>query len=497
MNLHDESIRNNRRVFLKSSGISLGSIAAASLGFNPLTAAQANWVNNDTGLRNASEPSGGLPGLPHHKPTAKRVIYLFQSGAPSQYETFDYKPGLRKLAKTELPATIRNGQRLTGMTSGQSSFPIAPSMFDFKQKGESGTWVSDLLPHLGQVVDKGCVIRTMHTEAINHDPAITFFQTGSQLAGRPSMGAWVAYGLGSMNQNLPDYMVMVSRGTGRAAGQPLYDRLWGSGVLPGKHQGVKLRSAAEPILYLSNPAGCPPEIRRRMLDDLQTLNQQTLARTMDSEVATRIQQYELAFRMQTAVPDLMDLSDEPASVLEKYGPEVHKPGTYARNCLLARRMIERDVRFVQLFHMGWDQHDNLPSHMSKQCLDTDQPSAALISDLQERGLLDDTLVIWGGEFGRTVYCQGQFTEKTYGRDHHPRCFSIFMAGGGVKGGTVYGTTDEFGYNVVENPVHVNDLHATILHALGIDHRKLTIPFQGLDLKLSGVEQRNPILEILT
>jgi uncharacterized protein (DUF1501 family) len=310
------------------------------------------------------------------------------------------------------------------------------------------------------------------------------------------MGAWVAYGLGSMNQDLPNYIVMISRGTGRAAGQPLYDRLWGSGMLPGQFQGVKLRGGNEPILYLTNPAGCPPQVRRRMLDDLQKLNGQTLRRTMDPEVATRIEQYELAFRMQTSVPDLADLSTESQSTLDRYGPDVTKPGTYARNCLLARRLAERDVRFIQLFHMGWDQHDNLPDHMTKQCRDTDQPTAALLQDLEERGLLDDTLVVWGGEFGRTVYCQGTLTDKNYGRDHHPRCFSIFMAGGGVKPGMVYGTTDEFGYNIVENPVHVNDLHATILHALGIDHRRLTVPWQGLDLRLSGVEERNPVLELL-
>jgi len=477
----EQSFGRNRRLFLQSTGLSLGAISAAALA---------------AGETRASE-SGGItvPGL-HHAPTAKRVIYLFQSGAPSQFESFDYKPELARLAKTELPDRIRNGQRLTGMTSGQSSFPIAPSIFKFKQHGESGTWFSELFPHMGELSDKACVIRSMHTEAINHDPAITFFQTGSQLSGRPSMGAWVAYGLGSTNENLPSYVVMTSRGSGRAAGQPLYDRLWGNGVLPGKHQGVKLRGGKDPILYLSNPAGCPPNVRRRMLDDLKSLNEGTVARTMDPEVKTRIEQYELAFRMQSSVPDLMDFNDEPASVLDSYGPDVHRPGTYARNCLLARRLAERDVRFIQLFHMGWDQHDNLPDHMSKQCRDTDQPSAALIRDLEQRGLLDDTLVIWGGEFGRTVYSQGQLTNTNYGRDHHPRCFSIFMAGGGIKPGTVYGETDEFSYNIVSNPVHVNDLHATILHALGMDHRRLTIPFQGLDLKLSGVEARNPVMDIL-
>ncbi|WP_146405540.1 DUF1501 domain-containing protein [Allorhodopirellula heiligendammensis] len=478
----------NRRLFLKSSGLSLGSIAAAAMNARaePSPATVQGRIS-----------SSALAGFPHHPATAKRVIYLFQSGAPSQFESFDYKPGLSQLAKTELPDEIRNGQRLTGMTAGQSSFPIAPSIFKFQQRGQAGTWVSDLLPHIGAVADKYCVIRSMHTEAINHDPAITFFQTGSQLSGRPSMGSWVAYGLGSINEDLPTFVVMVSRGTGRAAGQPLYDRLWGNGVLPGKTQGVKLRGGADPILYLANPAGCPPQIRRRILDDLKSLNQETFARTMAPDVQTRIEQYELAFRMQSSVPELMDFSDEPQSVLDSYGPDVSKPGTYARNCLLARRLAERDVRFIQLFHMGWDQHDHLPDHMGKQCRDTDQPTAALINDLDQRGLLDDTLVVWGGEFGRTVYCQGKLTETNYGRDHHPRCFSVFLAGGGIKPGTVYGETDEFGYNIVANPVHVNDLHATILHTLGIDHRRLTIPFQGLDLKLTGVEERHAVTDILT
>lgn len=481
----DAALQANRRTFLGASGLALGSIAAAAM---DLAAAP---VPNPSADRD-----GPREGLPHHAATAKRVIYLFQSGAPSQFETFDYKPGLKDLAGSELPDSVRGGQRLTGMTSGQSSFPVAPSLFGFARRGESGTWISDLLPHIAGQADRLCVIRTMFTEAINHDPAITFFQTGSQLAGRPSMGAWVAYGLGSMNADLPGYIVMISRGTGRAAGQPLYDRLWGNGMLPGEFQGVKLRSGNDPILYLTNPAGCPPEIRRRMLDDLRTLNQETLQRTLDPEVATRIEQYELAFRMQTSVPGLTDLSDEPQAVLDRYGPDVSRPGTFARHCLLARRMAERDVRFIQLFHMGWDQHDNLPDHMGKQCRDTDQPTAALLQDLDERGLLADTLVVWGGEFGRTVYCQGTLTAENYGRDHHPRCFSVFLAGGGVRPGMVYGTTDEFGYNIVDKPVHVNDLHATILHLLGIDHTRLTIPHQGLDLRLSGVEARSPVLEIL-
>lgn len=475
-------MQTNRRTFLRSAGVGMGAIAASTLDSATMMPIRAGEKSILDGL--------------HHKPTAKRVIYLFQSGAPSQFESFDYKPTLNKLAKQELPDSVRMGQRLTGMTAGQASFPIAPSTFKFSQHGESGTWFSDRFPFIAGQADKLCVLRSMHTEAINHDPAITFFQTGSQLPGRPSMGAWVAYGLGTANENLPSYIVLVSRGTGRAAGQPLYDRLWGSGVLPGKHQGVKLRGGKDPILYLTNPAGCPPLVRRRMLDDIRRLNQATAERTHDPEVATRIEQYELAFRMQTAVPDLVDLSGEPEHVLERYGPEVTKPGTYARNCLLARRLAERDVRFIQLFHMGWDQHDNLPDHMSKQCYDTDQPTAALLQDLEDRGLLEDTLVVWGGEFGRTVYCQGKLTQTNYGRDHHPRSFSILMAGGGIKPGWTHGKTDDFGYNIVENPVHVNDLHATILHTLGIDHEKLTIPFQGLDLKLSGVEERHVVKDIL-
>ena len=471
----------NRRTFLARSGLGLGSMAAASL------AAEG---------RAATAALGGLPGLPHLPPTAKRVIYLFQSGAPSQFESFDYKPKLDELHKQELPDSVRMGQRLTGMTSGQASFPVARSKFAFARHGEGGTWVSELFPHIATQADNLCVIRSMYTEAINHDPAITFFQTGSQLAGRPAMGAWIAYGLGSLNQNLPSFLVMVSRGTGRAAGQPLYDRLWGSGPLPSRYQGVKLRAAEEPILYLANPAGCPPQVRRRMLDDLHVLNERSFERLRDEEIATRVEQYELAFRMQAAVPDLVDVADEPEHVLEMYGPDVHTAGTYARNCLLARRLAERDVRFIQLYHMGWDQHDNLPDHMSKQAKDVDQPTAALIADLKQRGLLDDTLVIWGGEFGRTVYCQGTLTEQTYGRDHHPRCFSIFMAGGGVRGGMTYGETDDYGYNIVDGPMHVNDLHATVLHCLGIDHERLTTPYQGLDLRLSGVEQRRVVTEIL-
>ncbi len=473
----------NRRHFLKQVGCSLGAAALGLLG-NP-------------GVAEAASHAGvGIPGIPHHRPTAKRVIYLFQSGAPSQIDSFDYKPTLKKLHETELPDEIRMGQRLTGMTANQKKFPVVQSIFDFKQHGESGTWISEIFPHTAGIADDICVVRSMHTEAINHDPAITFIQTGSQIPGRPSMGAWVAYGLGTENRDLPTFMVLVSRGTGRSAGQPLYDRLWGSGVLPSQHQGVKLRSGEDPVLYLANPGGCSTDVRRQMLDQIRELNTLHYESVNDPEILTRIKQYELAFRMQTSVPDLTDISDEPEHVLDMYGPDVREPGTYARNCLLARRMMERDVRFVQLYHMGWDHHDRLPDHMSKQCKDTDQPSAALVTDLKQRGLLDDTLIIWGGEFGRTVYSQGEIKPDTYGRDHHPRCFSIWLAGGGIKPGSVYGTTDDYSYNIVENPVHVNELNATILHCLGIDNRAFSVKYQGLDVRLTGVEPHAPVLGLL-
>jgi hypothetical protein len=477
----------DRRIFLRRSGVGLGAAALAAL-------MQGDSV--DASVKRHTATEAGLPGLPHHPPTAKRVIYLFQSGAPSQFETLDYKPSLEKYSKTELPESIRMGQRLTGMTSGQSSFPIAPSVFKFLRHGQSGTMISELLPHTGGIVDDLCIIKSVHTEAINHDPAITFCQTGSQLAGRPSIGAWAAYGLGTMNRDLPTFVALVSRGTGRAAGQPLYSRLWGSGFLPSRYQGVKFRSGKDPVLYLPTPEGISDTTRRRMLDDIAELNKHNYATAGDPEILTRIEQYELAFRMQTTVPDLTDISDESEDTLAMYGPDVRVPGTYARNCLLARRMIERDVRFVQLYHMGWDQHDNLPDHLSKQCKDTDQASAALVRDLKQRGLLKDTLVVWGGEFGRTVYCQGKLAPENYGRDHHPRCFSVWMAGGGVKPGITYGATDEFGYNIVENPVNVHDLNATILHCLGIDHERLTYKHQGLDMRLTGVEKQHPVTDIL-
>lgn len=471
----------NRRHFLKQAGCGLGAAAMGLLGGPDAAAAKGG---------------GGVAGVPHHTPKAKRVIYLFQSGAPSQIESFDYKPSLKTLHETELPDEVRMGQRLTGMTANQKNFPVVQSKFDFKQHGESGTWISEIFPYTAGIADDICVIRSMHTEAINHDPAITFIQTGSQIPGRPSMGAWVAYGLGTANRDLPTFMVLISRGTGRAAGQPLYDRLWGSGMLPSNYQGVKLRSGEEPVLYLANPGGCSTDVRRKMLDQIRELNTLRYEAVQDPEILARIEQYELAFRMQNSVPDLTDISDEPEHVLKMYGPEVRNPGTYARNCLLARRMIERDVRFVQLYHMGWDHHDRLPDHMSKQCRDTDQPSAALVADLKQRGLLDETLVIWGGEFGRTVYSQGKIRPNTYGRDHHPRCFSIWLAGGGIKPGLVYGATDDYSYNITENPVHVNDLNATVLHCLGMDHRRLSIEHQGLPVRLTGVEQHQVVRGIL-
>ncbi len=430
--------------------------------------------------------TGGLFGLPHFAPKAKRVIFLHQSGAPSQMELFDYKPDLEKYQGTELPDSVRQGQRITGMTSGQDSLPVARSIFKFSQYGESGAWVSELLPHMAKVVDDIAIIKTVHTEAINHDPAITFIQTGFQQPGRPSMGAWVSYGLGSENQNLPAFVVLVSQASSLGNSQPLFSRLWSSGFLPSRYQGVKFRSSGDPVLYLSDPPGIDQATRRRMLDSIAQLNQFTANEFGDPEIETRIAQYEMAYRMQTSVPELMDLSQEPESVFEMYGPDSRKPGTYASHCLLARRLAERGVRFIQLYKRGWDQHLDLPRDIALQCKATDQPSAALIMDLKQRGLLDETLVIWGGEFGRTVYCQGTLTETNYGRDHHPRCFVMWMAGGGIKPGITIGKTDDYCYNIVEDPVHVHDIQATILHCLGIDHKRLTYKYQGRHFRLTDV-----------
>lgn len=471
----------NRRSFLSKSSIGLGSAALASLLGTSLIGCSTGSL--DEQLKSAL---GGILSNPHVAPKAKRIIYLFQSGGPSQLELFDYKPTLTQRRGEDLPDSIRKGQRLTGMTSGQSEFPLADSLFKFSQHGQSGTWVSSLLPYTSKVVDDICVINSMHTEAINHDPAVTFFQTGSQQPGRPSMGAWLSYGLGSENSDLPAFTVLLSRGTGRPFGQPLYSRLWGNGFLHSLHQGVQFRSGKDPVLYLNDPPGLTKESRRKMLDKVAKLNQVQYDELGDPEIQSRISQYEMAYKMQTSVPNLMDVSDEPDEIYRMYGPESTQAGTFAANCLLARRLAERGVRFIQLYHMGWDQHFDLPSQIERQAKDVDQASAALITDLKQRGMLDDTLVIWGGEFGRTNYSQGTLSDTNYGRDHHPRCFSIWMAGGGIKPGMVYGQTDEFGYNIVKNPVHVHDFQATILHLLGIDHERLTYKYQGRRFRLTDV-----------
>src|SRR3954453_5023784 len=459
-----------RRHFFGKAGAGLGIAALSTLLRDDLKAAGTD----------------GLPGLPHFPPTAKRVIYLFQSGAPSQMDLFDYKPRLQEFARQELPDSVRMGQALTGMASGQSSFPVAPSVFQFRRHGASGAWISELMPHLTNVVDDVCFIKSMYTEAINHDPAVTFFQTGFQIAGRPSIGAWLSYGLGSANEDLPAFVVMISQGSGNPNDQPLTDRQWGSGFLPTRYQGVKFRSQGDPVLFLSNPDGFSSAQRRRFIDDVSALNQVALEDFGDPEIATRIAQYEMAYKMQTSVPELTDLSKEPARTFELYGEEARKPGTFAANCLLARRLAERGVRFIQLFHRGWDQHNDLPKQIPGQAKDTDRASAGLVQDLKERGLLQDTLVVWGGEFGRTVCCQGKLTPENYGRDHHPRCFTVWLSGGGVKPGISFGETDDYGYNVVKDPVHVHDLHATILHTLGIDHTRLTYRFQGRAFRLTDV-----------
>jgi uncharacterized protein DUF1501 len=430
--------------------------------------------------------TGGLTGLPHFAPKVKRVIFLHQSGGPSQIETFDYKPSLDKLHGTELPDSIRHGQRITGMTSGQSSFPCAKSLFKFNQHGKSGIWVSELLPHTAKIIDELTVIKTMNTDAINHDPAITFIQTGFQQPGRPSLGSWTSYGLGSENQNMPAFVVLLSQAHALNTDQPLFSRLWSSGFLPSKYQGVRFRAGSNPVLYLHDPPGVSKTTRRQMIDAVSKLNQLKHDEYGDPEIETRIAQYEMAYRMQTSVPELMDLSKEPDQVFEMYGPESRKPGSYAANCLLARRLAERDVRFIQLYHRGWDQHNDLPRDLALQCKGTDQPTAALIQDLKQRGLLDDTLVVWGGEFGRTVYSQGKLTEANYGRDHHPRNFAMWLAGGGLKKGFALGETDDYSYNIVSDPVSVYDLQATILHLLGIDHKRLTYKFQGRYFRLTDV-----------
>lgn len=445
---------------------------------------------------NSLLPNQIFAGTTNFKPKAKRVIFLFQSGAPSQMDLFDHKPSMNGRKGEDLPDSIRKGQRLTTMTSGQAKFPIAPSIFKFNKFGNSGMELSELIPSISSVADELCLIRTMHTEAINHDPAITFCQTGSQLAGKPSIGSWVSYGLGSENKELPAYVVLTSFGSGRPDDQPLYDRLWSAGFLPSKHQGVKFRNKGDAVLYLSNPSGMDRDARRGSLDRIAELNKKRFDAVGDPEIQTRISQYEMAFRMQTSVPELLDISREPRHVLDLYGQSVSRQGSYASNCLLARRLAERNVRFIQLFHMGWDHHGGLPNAIRGQCNDTDRATAGLIIDLKQRGLLEDTLIVWGGEFGRTIYSQGGITENNYGRDHHPRCYSILLAGAGIKKGLTYGVTDDFCYNIVENPVSVYDLNATILHQLGINHESLTFKFQGLNAKLTGVEPAKIIKDIL-
>ena len=462
-----------RRHFLGKAAVGIGSLALGSLVLPKLFKKGGMVDDGPLGL-----------GMTHFAPKAKRVIYLFQNGAPSQLESFDYKPLLRERQGEDLPASIRMGQRLTGMTSEQEKFPLVGSKFDFHQYGQSGAWISDLFPHIASVADDICIIKTMHTEAINHDPALTFMQTGAQQGNRPSMGAWLSYGLGSENSNLPAYCVLLSRGKGN--GQGVYSKLWTNGFLESEHQGVQFSSSDDPVLYLNNPEGIDGNARRKMLDQLAALNEMGYEESGDPEIQAKIKQYELAYRMQTEVPEVTDISKEPEHIIRMYGPDCMIPGTYAANCLLARKLSEAGVRFIQLYHQGWDQHGNLVGEMPIQAKDVDQASAALIKDLKQRGLLDETLVIWGGEFGRTNYCQGQLTNDNYGRDHHPRSYSIWMAGGGVKPGIVYGETDDFGYNIIKDPVHIHDFHATLLHLMGIDHEQLTYKHLGRRYRLTDV-----------
>ncbi|UCD60440.1 MAG: DUF1501 domain-containing protein [Flavobacteriaceae bacterium] len=475
---HHHNKNYSRRDFLTKTSLGMGALSMASM-LDPM----GLFAQNDI-LQPSKFAGGGLSGIPHFPPRVKRVIYLFQSGAPSQLDLFDYKPLLNKMNGQDLPESVRGGQRLTGMTSGQASFPLAGTLFNFKQHGESGAWMSDLMPHTSKIVDELCFIKSMYTEAINHDPAITFLQTGSQIPGRPSIGSWVSYGLGTDNKNLPEFVVLVTKG--KTGGQPLYSRLWGNGFLPSQHQGVQFRSGKDPVLYLTNPPGVDGMNRRDQLDHLQQLEKLNHQELGDPEIIARMAQYEMAYRMQTSVPKIMDTSDEPDYIYDMYGEDSKKPGTFAANCLLARRMAEKDVKFIQLYHQGWDQHGNLPSAIKVQCKDTDQATAALITDLKQRGMLEDTLVIWGGEFGRTNYSQGQLTPDNFGRDHHPKCFTIFMAGAGIKKGITLGATDDFGYNVVQRPVHVHDFQATLMHLLGVDHEQLTFKFQGRRFRLTDV-----------
>ncbi|MER3414898.1 MAG: sulfatase [Gemmataceae bacterium] len=466
-----------RRQFFGHAALGLGKAALASL------LVQAG----DSARGAALSPTGGRPDLPHHKPRAQRAIYLLMNGAPSQMDLFDYKPKMAEWFDKDLPDSVRMGQRLTTMTSGQKRFPIAPSMYRFKQCGQSGAWITELLPHLQTVADDLAIVKTVHTEAINHDPAVTFLLTGSELPGKPSLGAWISYGLGTLNQNLPTFVVMTAKWSAKRDAQAIYHRLWGSGFLPSKHQGVCLRSQGDPVLYLSNPPGLDAVTRRRMLDGLAEINRQLYEELGDPEIQARIAQYEMAFRLQSSIPELTEISGESEAAFKLYGTDARIPGTFAYCALMARRLIERGVRFVQIIHRGWDHHDNLPRDLPLQCKDIDQACAALIKDLKQRGLLEDTLIVWGGEFGRTIYCQGPLSRNNYGRDHHPRCFTMWMAGGGIKAGTTYGETDDFSYNIVCDPVHIHELNATILHLLGIDAWRFSFKFQGLDQRLTGPE----------
>lgn len=477
----------NRRQFFGSTGIRLGGLAMGLCGAKSLLAQD---------VADSNRMHAPLPGLPHFAPKAQNVIYLHMNGGPAQIDLWDYKPKLAEFYDTDLPDSIRNGQRITTMTSGQTRLAVAPSMFKFNQHGQCGTWVSELLPYTAKFVDDIAVVKTVHTNAINHDPACTFVMTGSEVSGKPSLGSWVSYGLGSDSNDLPSFVVLTPMWKSGAAAQALFTRMWSSGFLPSKYTGVALRHVGDPVLYVQNPPGISSQNRRAMLDTLSALNQRTLDQLGDPETITRMAQYEMAFRMQTSVPELTDLKQETAATLEMYGPDVTKPGSFAASTLLARRLVERGVRVVQLLHRGWDQHGNLPRDLRSQCEDTDQPIGALLADLKQRGMLDKTLVVWGGEFGRTVYSQGTLTKDNYGRDHHPRNFCMWMAGGGIKGGQVYGETDDFSYNVVQNPVHVNDLNATMLHCLGIDHERFTVKFQGLDQRLTGVETPKIVKELL-
>ena len=463
-----------RRDFLTRTSMGMGALSLGGL-LGPSPVLGQDMISQMINTSGAA--------LPHFVPKAKRVIYLFQSGAPSQLDLFDHKPLLNKMNGKELPDSIMGTQRLTGMTAGQTSFPMAGSVFDFKQHGQSGAWVSELMPYTSKIVDELCFIKSMYTEAINHDPAVTFLQTGSQLPGRPSIGAWLSYGLVTDNKNLPEFVVLLTKDK---YGQPLYSRLWGNGFLPSQHQGVQFRSGKDPVLYLDNPPGVTQENRKIQLQHLGELNKIQHQDIGDPEILSRMKQYEMAFRMQTSVPEVMDVSDEPDYIFDLYGEDSRTPGTFAANCLLARKLIEKDVKFVQLYHQGWDMHGDLPNLMKIQCKDTDQATAGLIQDLKQRGLLEDTLVIWGGEFGRTNYSQGLLTPESFGRDHHPRCFTVFMAGAGVKKGITLGATDEFGYNINERPVHIHDFQATLMHLLGINHEKLTFKFQGRRYRLTDV-----------